>query len=440
MKKSQKKPSQKQITAFDISLVNELLAGGRIDTIAKKGNITSEELLQLKERVLLFFSIEQLQEARKNVKIGRNDPCPCGSGKKYKNCCMGKEREESKQTVLSMISKIEAEEKEREKKITNIVQEALNLFSTGKYHQSIDKVAKVLREHPHEDRLHDVLQLSLIYLNRPAEAVKICRSRWLEAVKDKTFIRTHGYPKRTRDEIAPASPGFPPTAWLSKYWVSLKALEYSSQKQLHNNPEITDAIFELKSADDLKKFPQTQNEGLKIRKKELSEVSNKLIQFGDIILSEIAPFTYRYSWTCLMLPDILSALNTDKASLMLIDIVMFQIPYASEASMKHLVEKGPAIIPLIRRVLGQNKEFDPIKTGLISVLAMIKHPDSFELLMGLLNHPDVHVVNWTGGALAQYGDVSALPKMKAARNRIGSEPRLEWGIEQLENLKNRIKS
>jgi len=21
-------------------------------------------------------------------KTGRNDPCPCGSGKKYKNCCM----------------------------------------------------------------------------------------------------------------------------------------------------------------------------------------------------------------------------------------------------------------------------------------------------------------------------------------------------------------
>ena len=25
-------------------------------------------------------------------KVGRNDPCPCGSGKKYKQCCMGKER------------------------------------------------------------------------------------------------------------------------------------------------------------------------------------------------------------------------------------------------------------------------------------------------------------------------------------------------------------
>ena len=24
--------------------------------------------------------------------VGRNDPCPCGSGKKYKNCC-GKDQE-----------------------------------------------------------------------------------------------------------------------------------------------------------------------------------------------------------------------------------------------------------------------------------------------------------------------------------------------------------
>ena len=24
----------------------------------------------------------------KDVDIGRNDPCPCGSGKKYKQCCL----------------------------------------------------------------------------------------------------------------------------------------------------------------------------------------------------------------------------------------------------------------------------------------------------------------------------------------------------------------
>ena len=27
---------------------------------------------------------------RKEAKIGRNDPCPCGSGKKYKHCCQNK--------------------------------------------------------------------------------------------------------------------------------------------------------------------------------------------------------------------------------------------------------------------------------------------------------------------------------------------------------------
>lgn len=30
----------------------------------------------------------------KKIKIGRNDPCPCGSGKKYKKCCMNKSKSE----------------------------------------------------------------------------------------------------------------------------------------------------------------------------------------------------------------------------------------------------------------------------------------------------------------------------------------------------------
>ena len=33
----------------------------------------------------------QPRRVKPSDKIGRNDPCPCGSGKKYKNCCMNKE-------------------------------------------------------------------------------------------------------------------------------------------------------------------------------------------------------------------------------------------------------------------------------------------------------------------------------------------------------------
>ncbi|MGP1495421.1 MAG: SEC-C metal-binding domain-containing protein [Treponema sp.] len=30
---------------------------------------------------------ENITVRRSSPKVGRNDPCPCGSGKKYKNCC-----------------------------------------------------------------------------------------------------------------------------------------------------------------------------------------------------------------------------------------------------------------------------------------------------------------------------------------------------------------
>ncbi len=30
------------------------------------------------------------RSGNRNVKVGRNDPCPCGSGRKYKKCCMGR--------------------------------------------------------------------------------------------------------------------------------------------------------------------------------------------------------------------------------------------------------------------------------------------------------------------------------------------------------------
>jgi preprotein translocase subunit SecA len=47
------------------------------NTVAKGENDGNGEELQL-----VIPSIR-----RESPKVGRNDPCPCGSGKKYKNCC-----------------------------------------------------------------------------------------------------------------------------------------------------------------------------------------------------------------------------------------------------------------------------------------------------------------------------------------------------------------
>jgi SEC-C motif-containing protein len=32
---------------------------------------------------------KHVQSIRQGPKIGRNDPCPCGSGRKFKKCCGG---------------------------------------------------------------------------------------------------------------------------------------------------------------------------------------------------------------------------------------------------------------------------------------------------------------------------------------------------------------
>jgi len=36
--------------------------------------------------------------------VGRNEPCPCGSGQKYKSCCIGKERSTSRGLLYLMLA------------------------------------------------------------------------------------------------------------------------------------------------------------------------------------------------------------------------------------------------------------------------------------------------------------------------------------------------
>ena len=50
-----------------------------------------EALQQLPDDAKEYVDIEKFTQdntvCRTTPKVGRNDPCPCGSGKKYKKCC-----------------------------------------------------------------------------------------------------------------------------------------------------------------------------------------------------------------------------------------------------------------------------------------------------------------------------------------------------------------
>ena len=47
-------------------------------------------------------------------KMGRNDPCPCGSGKKYKHCCRDKDEAAERAAVAAARAAAAAEYQERQ--------------------------------------------------------------------------------------------------------------------------------------------------------------------------------------------------------------------------------------------------------------------------------------------------------------------------------------
>ena len=60
---------------------NKELANAAID------GLSADKFTQLRYR--------RVRPIVKDSNIGRNEPCPCGSGKKYKNCCLSSGRYET---------------------------------------------------------------------------------------------------------------------------------------------------------------------------------------------------------------------------------------------------------------------------------------------------------------------------------------------------------
>jgi|GEM_PF-4504284 hypothetical protein len=65
-------------------------------------------------------------------KVGRNEPCPCGSGLKYKKCCLPKDREKEKskeeEITIEVPEEVAAEEGEEVEEISD--EDALRFYTT----------------------------------------------------------------------------------------------------------------------------------------------------------------------------------------------------------------------------------------------------------------------------------------------------------------------
>jgi preprotein translocase subunit SecA len=78
----------------DIIFKVRLEAGARTRSVWNVSNVSHDEVGQfaLAERQRAAAQAPQGEARVKQIvldkpKVGRNDPCPCGSGKKYKKCC-----------------------------------------------------------------------------------------------------------------------------------------------------------------------------------------------------------------------------------------------------------------------------------------------------------------------------------------------------------------
>ena len=81
------------------------------------------------------------------VKVGRNDPCPCGSGKKYKQCCQQK-IETTALLEASVLSTSNAS-------IAQLIKEALSQHKAGQIQAADSLYQQVLQIAPnHPDALH----------------------------------------------------------------------------------------------------------------------------------------------------------------------------------------------------------------------------------------------------------------------------------------------
>ena len=77
-----------------LEMFEEMIAAIQDETVRRLYSVRLQKNEEVKRQRVANATSESVggdgtvkKQPRKVKKIGRNEPCPCGSGKKYKNCC-----------------------------------------------------------------------------------------------------------------------------------------------------------------------------------------------------------------------------------------------------------------------------------------------------------------------------------------------------------------
>lgn len=408
--------------------VYDYLRGEPAENVCLRYGIGRKEL---ERRIAEYQHLARRAAALENFpgeKLSRNDPCPCGSGKKYKRCCLPL-HEEIKKTLPKDYWLAQEEKARKRKYLEKEVQRGFDLLHSMDFQKAERLATKLLAEFPEDDRLHDILMTVCLVEKRYDDALVIARKRWQVALEERDYYQEHGRHKRDNNDSVVHF--YSPSTWLEKFWIAQRASTYALEFPIGNNWALKNLVSEIMAANDMKKFPQRDEEGYRVRRESLEPVIEKVKSYGEEAYPYVLPLSYYFSWASLFVPEIVAAPGTERSFRLLAELSMFRFPFFAQMCLKHLEEAGKRSIPIIRQVIESHRAFDELKVGLILVLGNVVCEESFSILVELTEHESPYVVNWVAQALGRHQNPAALPYLERAKERLGELSKIAGAIKEL---------
>lgn len=410
--------------------VLDFMQGVDADAICEKYGISRDEL---EKRVSSYQESRRqmaLADQVTTAKVGRNEPCPCGSGKKYKKCCLPTHEEARKSIPADQLREMEERQKLRER-LEKDVQNGFDLLFSQDFSKAQRFAQRLLESYPEDDRLHDIVVMSSMAAGDYDAAFHVCRRRWQVAQEEKDFYQENGHHKREGADRKEIVYFYSPSTWLEKFWIAQRARTYREEYPVGHDSRLRSLVENLKIANDVKRFPARQEEGYELRRQALAPVLAQIETTGPAAIPYLLPLTYSFSWASLFVPDLLSVYGNPDSVRLLAELSMFRFPFFAQKCLANLEKFDGLAVAQIEKIMEENPAFDELKVGLIAVLGSIKTRESFSILARMTEHQNPYVVNWAAEALGRHQNPDALPYLEKAKERLGALSKIAGAIKDL---------
>ncbi len=415
-----------------LQAVHELMQGGDPDLVCLKYGISRTQLDKMVSAYQASGREAAVAGCFTTSKTNRNDPCPCGSGKKYKKCCLPKHEEARRLIPKEQLEQMEKRAKAREK-LEKEVKKGFDLIFSQEYERAGQFARKQIEAFPEDDRLHDILLNTCLAAGDYDAAFRIAQKRWQTSVEEKVFLQENGHYKREGVGRDLHVHFYEPSTWLERFWIAQRACAWREQypPDPGGSPLIAKTVKKLLAANDLKRFPAKQEEGFEARRLALAPVLEKLESEGPAAIPFLLPITYNFTWASLFVPGLLHAWGSEECVRILAELSMFLYPFFSQKCLACLEQIGERAVPVISLVMEENPAFDELKAGLLNVLGNVECKESFEILAKFTEHENRYIVACAGEALGRHNNPEAIPFLERAKQRLGSLSEIAGAMKEI---------